>query len=120
MPAKKRVLVVDDEKVVRLCCERTASASGIDLKTVDSPVEGLRLLKDEGGFDIVLSDLKMPGMDGLEFIRQARKIAPEAKLVLISGFATQEVQEQAEAMGVEFLAKPFGPEELLKVLGITD
>ena len=120
MAKRVMVLVVDDEAVIRKCCERTACSTEFDLKTVNSPEEGLRLIKDEGGFQTVLTDLKMPGMDGLEFIRQARIIAPEVRLVLISGFATDDVRAQAEAMGVEFLAKPFGPQDLLKVLGKQD
>ncbi len=114
------VLVVDDEEVIRKCCERTASPTEFDLKAVNSPEEGLRLIKEEGGFQTVLTDLKMPGMDGMEFIRQARMIAPEIRFVLISGFATDEVRERAKKMGVEFLAKPFGPKELLEVLGKQD
>ncbi|HEB01646.1 MAG TPA: response regulator [Nitrospirae bacterium] len=117
MSGKIMVLVVDDEQVIRKCCERTASPTEFDLKAVHSPEEGLRLIKEEGGFEIVLTDLKMPGMDGMEFIRQARKLAPDVRLVLISGFATDEVRAQAREMGVEFLAKPFGPKELLEVLG---
>ncbi|MCK4911552.1 MAG: response regulator [Thermodesulfovibrionales bacterium] len=116
MAGKIMVLVVDDEQVIRQCCERTAFPTEFDLRAVHSPEEGLRLIKEDAGFKIVLTDLKMPGMDGMEFIRQARQLAPDVRLVLISGFATDEVREQARDMGVDFLAKPFGPKELLDIL----
>ena len=111
----KKVLVVDDEHVVRISCERSVCNTSYELTTVSTPGEGLKLL-GKTPFDIVISDYKMPCMDGMEFIRQARELAPEAGIILVTGFATEEAMQQAADMGVRFLAKPFAPKELLEAL----
>ena len=113
--SRKRVLVVDDEAIVRICCERSASPDEFEIITVEDAAEGLRLLKSET-FDIILTDLKMPGMDGIEFIYQSRKFAPETSIVLISGYDTEDVREQSERLGVHYLPKPFGPNALIEAL----
>jgi CheY-like chemotaxis protein len=112
MKGPKKVLVVDDEQIVRICCERTICSSDYELTTVSTPGEGLKLLQ-ETPYDVVISDFKMPCMDGMEFIRHTRELSPNAKIILVTGFATDEARDQAISMGVLFLAKPFSPKELL-------
>lgn len=111
----KKVLIVDDEQIVRLCCQRTLKPRGYHVTGVTDGFEALALLKDRA-YDIVITDLKMPDMDGIEFIDMLKRIAPEARILLVTGYSTEETREQAEAMGARYLPKPFSPSELCKAV----
>lgn len=111
----KRVLVVDDEKIVQLSCMRSLESAGYDAEAVNDGVEGLARLQEQE-FDYILTDLKMPNMDGLEFIQILRRTAPDAKIMLITGYATDEARETARSMGAGFLEKPFTPSMLIDAL----
>jgi len=107
----RKILVVDDEEIVRLSCLRTLMPHGCEVETANDGYEALAILRDRS-FDIIITDFKMPDMDGIEFIDMLRQTAPSARLLLVTGYATDEVREQAEAMGASYLAKPFSPQEL--------
>jgi CheY-like chemotaxis protein len=111
----KKLLVVDDEKIVLTCCERSLAREGFDVTLAIDAVEGLRILKDKS-FDVILTDLKMQSMDGLEFITQARRLSPDARIILITGYATDDVREAALEMGASYLPKPFSPVDLLNAI----
>lgn len=111
----KRVLVVDDEAIVRISCQRTLEPAGYSVRTAEDATEALDMLAAEG-FDIIMTDLKMPNMDGLQFIQRARKLRPEACILLVTGFATDDAQQEAAVHGVSYLEKPFTPAMLLKKL----
>jgi len=115
MDQKIKLLVVDDEQIVRISCERSLSNTQYEITTAATPGEGLKLMEGTA-FDIVITDYKMPCMDGMEFINEAKKITQNIRLILVTGFATQEAMDQARDMGALFLAKPFTPKELLEVL----
>jgi len=111
----KRILVVDDEEIVRLSCIRTLKPGGYEVEAVDDAYEALSILR-ERHFDIIVTDFKMPDMDGVEFIDMLRRTSPSSRVLLVTGFATEEVKEQAEAMGASYLAKPFSPSELKEAI----
>jgi len=115
MSSGKRVLVVDDEKIVQLSCIRTLSPRGYTVEAVDDGFDALVLLKEQS-FDIIITDLKMPNMDGIEFIDMLRRTAPGARILLVTGYATDDMREQAEEMGARYLAKPFKPDELCEAI----
>jgi len=115
MGDKGNILVVDDEQIVLKSCERILAPHGYDVETTTSPNEALSRVKTNA-FDLVITDIKMPEMDGLEFIRQVRESVPDMNIVLITGYPSQESIKQALAMRiVDYLPKPFSPSLLLEV-----
>jgi NADH:ubiquinone oxidoreductase subunit E len=113
---KGNVLVVDDESVVLKSCERVLMPEGFDVRTTTSPGEALSLLNSDA-FDLVITDMMMPEMDGIEFMRQVRKVTPEMNIVLITGYPSQESIREALGMRiVDYLPKPFSPSLLMEVV----
>ena len=115
----KRVLVIEDEQMVRDVCARILERAGYFVALAENGKEGLRLF-NESPFDLVITDIFMPEMDGLEFIRQLRRIEPSVKLVAMSGGGRHEDFEAlrpAMHMGAaRILVKPFDKTDLLKVV----
>jgi NADH-quinone oxidoreductase subunit E/NADP-reducing hydrogenase subunit HndA len=116
MGDKGNILVVDDEQIVLKSCERVLAPHGYEVETTTSPKEALSLVKSKD-FDLVITDFKMPEMDGLELIRQIREAVPDLNIVLITGFPSQESIKEALAMRIiDYLPKPFSPSLLLEVV----
>ena len=110
--ATGRVLVVDDEMTALRNMRRILEKEGCKVATDSNPVHALERLKTES-FDVVVSDLKMPHMDGMELLEEARRIAPEVEVIIITGFASLDGAVEATKKGAyQFLAKPFSPDEL--------
>jgi len=106
---KGTILVVDDEPVVLKSCERILGPEGYSVRTTTSPVEALSLLEGDS-FDLVITDIKMPEMDGIEFMRQVRKKSPDMNIVLITGYPSQEsIKEALSLRIIDYLPKPFSP-----------
>jgi len=107
-----RVLIVDDEKDILKALEFLLRAEGYAVSTAISGEEALDLYKKEN-FDIVLTDLKMPGMDGLTLLEEIRKINPEATVLFMSAYATVESAVEAMKKGAaDYIVKPFINEEV--------
>lgn len=107
-----RLLVIDDEPIVGKRLQQAFGKLGIDVATFTAPQPALAALAKET-FDIVVTDLKMEGMDGIEVLRQARRLNPRTRVIIITGYASPETAEAALREGVfDFLAKPFRLEEL--------
>jgi two-component system response regulator HydG len=114
----KKVLVIDDEAIIRVSCKRTLASEGFHVSLASSCREGLELLDNES-FDLLLLDLKMPDMDGIELLPVIRSRWPEIKVIVISGYATDQTAEDTAKLGAhKFLGKPFTPEAL--IAAITD
>ncbi len=112
----ERVLVVDDEKGVVRSCVRILQRQGFTASGVTNSQEALDLLK-QASFDLLLTDLKMPHLDGLELLRLAKTIDPHLTVVLITGYSTMEDAITAIRLGAQgFLMKPFEPEELVNTV----
>lgn len=112
---KGNVLVVDDEQIVLKSCERILAPEGYDVSTSTSARQALSMLQGKD-YDLVITDIKMPEMDGLEFIRQVRAKDPEMSIVLITGYPSQESIKEALAMRIiDYLPKPFSPALLTEV-----
>lgn len=107
-----RVLIVDDEKNIRDASERILSRIGFEVCQASRGDEALALLSKED-VAIVLLDLKMPGMDGMEVLEQIRKINPSILVIVITGFATVQTAIEAMKQGAyDFIPKPFEPDQL--------
>ncbi|MFK7853254.1 MAG: response regulator [Granulosicoccus sp.] len=115
------VLVVDDDHDVLAANSRFLRISGIDTLVADTADSALQRLEQQT-VDAIVTDLKMPDCDGLEFARKARSFRPLTPIVFFSGFATVPDVVQAMRLGaVDFLEKPIEPEDLLSTLqGLRD
>ena len=109
------VLIVDDEPVVIKSCERILTPEGYKVRGVTSAREAMNIIKD-GDFDLVITDLKMPEVDGIELIRWIRKNTPGVGVVVITGYPSQESIKDALELGIiDYLPKPFSPQLLIDV-----
>ena len=110
MTALRKVLVVDDDPVVRKSFDRVLSGKGYAVITAESGEEALHKL-DEERYDIVYSDVRMPGMSGLEVAENVKARRPWTPVVIITGYGTEAAEARAKAAGVSsFLHKPLSPE----------
>lgn len=108
-----RVLAVDDEEVVCESIRRVLTGEGYHVQTRTSPQEGVELLKKEP-FDLLLLDIKMPEMDGIEVLRRARDVAPDTEVLIVTGYATIDTAVEAIKLGAfDYLEKPVSPPQLL-------
>jgi len=108
------ILVIDDEAVIRDGCSRILTKEGYRVKTVEHGEAGLGLIRTEKEpFDILLLDLMMPGISGMEVLEALRTIDPNLIVIVITGFATVESAVDAMKRGAyDFIAKPFTPDQL--------
>ena len=107
------VLVVDDEKNMRLSLRTVLADEGYSVRAVDSAEEGLELLAREEVF-MVITDARLGGMSGYQFLAKAHAQWPNLPLLMITAYATPKLAVQAiKAGAIDYLAKPFAPEELL-------
>ena len=107
-----RVMVVDDERDIREGSERILSRIGFQLSTAARGDEALRVF-EEARPAIVLLDLKMPGLDGMEVLQRLRELDPAILVIVITGYATVETAIEAMKQGAyDFIPKPFEPEQL--------
>ncbi len=112
---KATILVVDDEPIVLRSCERTLTPEGFNVIMTERAKEALEILKKDS-IDLVITDLKMPEMDGVEFIRHVREIKPDIGVVVITGYPSQESLKETLSMKIlDYLPKPFSPALLLDV-----
>lgn len=107
-----RILVVDDERDIRDASERILSRIGFQLYTAKRGEEALQIFQ-EAHPAIVLLDLKMPGMDGMEVLKHLRGLDPSIQVIIITGYATVETAIEAMKQGAyDFISKPFEPDQL--------
>jgi two-component system NtrC family sensor kinase len=111
---RAKILVIDDEDVIRESCSRILAQQGCEVITAAAGKEGLAAIKgDPQGFAVVLLDLKMPGMDGIAVLGAAKEVNPALLIVVITGYATVDSAVEAMKKGAyDFIAKPFTPDQL--------
>lgn len=111
-----RILVIDDEKVIREGVERALVKSGYEIAKAEDGNRGLELLK-ENKFDIVLTDLMMPGLDGFAVLDWIQENQPHIQVIVITGFATVTKAVSAMKQGAfDFVGKPFTPDYIRLVV----
>jgi excisionase family DNA binding protein len=122
--AAPRVLVVDDEESIRDLLTKTLALAEYEVDTEADGTAALhRLRATATPYDLLIADLKMPGMDGLTLIREAKRIRPELAIIIITGFSTESSAIEAVNLGVAgYLTKPFRVPQVLaaaaKALGV--
>jgi DNA-binding NtrC family response regulator len=111
-----KVLIVDDDFIVIESCRRILEAEGIAIQKAGNAAQAREIL-DQETFDLMLTDIKMPGQDGFQLISQIRNTAPSMPILMMTGYLTPETVEKGRSGGAEgFIAKPFTPEELLRAI----
>ena len=115
MDAKTKILVVDDEEVVRLSHSRLLGGNDCDVETVWNGANALAEM-ERCPYDLVLLDLRMPGMDGLTTLRAIKRRWPSAEVVIITGYPSVETAKEAIRLGAyDYLANPVPPDEVIRV-----
>nr|WP_295664091.1 response regulator [Polymorphobacter sp.] len=108
------VLLVEDDRAVRLVVERALRRHGLGVIAVEDPTVALEMIEqDETLIDLLVSDVVMPGMDGVDLVRRARARCPTLPVVLMSGYAEPPQRRALVRAGVVFLPKPFAVDDLL-------
>ena len=116
MDNKIRILLLDDEPIVTERLKPTLEKSDYQVDAFTLGKDAIDQLKKKK-YDILITDLKMSSPDGMEVLRIARQIQPGIKSIVITGFATSKMAEEARESGaVEFIAKPFKISQLKKML----
>jgi two-component system, NtrC family, response regulator AtoC len=110
--ARLRILVVDDEAIMREYVEEALLRAGHDVVTAPNGREGIEKAR-AGAFDMVVTDLKMTPVDGLEVLREVRKETPSARVIIMTAYGTVETAVSALKEGADdYIMKPFAPDEL--------
>lgn len=114
---KAKILAVDDDKSVLDAFARKFRKH-YDISCAFSAKEGLDLLSQEGPFAVIVSDWKMPGMDGVQFLGEAKRRAPDAARIMLTGHGCRHLAEDAVGEGhlFRFLTKPCLPVDLFAAI----
>ncbi len=110
----EKILIIDDEPdMLKLLSMILREKTHYEITSTNNPVEAIEMAK-KGGFDLVISDLKMPGLDGIEIIEAVKGVDPDTPVIIITAYGT--VESASEAMqkgGFDFITKPFRKEQIL-------
>ena len=107
-----KILLIDDDEWIRDSLSLFFEAEGCNVLTFETAEEGLEALEQKD-YDIVISDYKLPGMDGLEFLRRVKEKQPNAFEILITAYANCEIEKEADEIGVkDIIPKPFTSEDV--------
>lgn len=113
MSEQTKVLIVDDDEVVRLSYQRSLQTAHCNVEAVLNGEDALQALAHKR-FDVVLLDLRMPGMDGMSVLKAIKQSWPKSEVVVITGYPTVETAKEAVRLGAyDYLAKPVGPAEII-------
>src|SRR5271169_1523093 len=113
---KGRILIIDDEEIIRESCRRVIEPAGYEVRTAKEGREGLQLL-NAGRVDLVLTDLKMPDIDGIEVLIKIKENWPDTQVIIMTGYGTVNTAVRAMKMGVfDYIEKPFSPDDLLALV----
>ncbi|HHL34085.1 MAG TPA: response regulator [Desulfobulbaceae bacterium] len=111
------ILILDDEPIVGKRLKPSLEKKGYEVESFTSSKEALERI-EERSFDIVVTDLKMEGMDGMQFLTLVKEKYPDTEVIVITGFATMATARESYNKGVfDFLAKPFKLGEIVEVIG---
>jgi DNA-binding response OmpR family regulator len=111
-PSKRHILVVDDEKNIRLTVQHSLVAADYEVDTASNGLEGLQKFRS-GHYDLILMDLRMPQINGIEMLREIRERDQETAAVVITAYLTIDTLLEAFSLGVsDYIRKPFSPNDV--------
>ena len=114
MNEKANILIVDDEEVVRRSHLRSLASAGCNAQAAEDGDEALRVM-EQNSFDVILLDLRMPGLDGMDVLKTIKERWPDSEVVVITGYPTIESAKESVRLGAfNYLAKPVGPDDVIK------
>ncbi|MDE1468423.1 response regulator [Aurantiacibacter sp. D1-12] len=112
------ILLVEDEDMVRAVAERALARQGYTIVTASDGDEGLEeFLADEGKFDLVVTDVVMPSMDGPAMAKEVRKRRPRLPILFMSGYAEEQLRSEIDIENMHFIAKPFSVKQIGEMVG---
>jgi len=113
---KQRILIVDDDPVIGLSCKKILGVEGYTVFTVEDGESAIKKVSDES-FDLVITDVRLPDVNGLAVLRESRIVQPSAEVVVISGYPALEDAREATRLGAfEYIEKPFTPDFMLNAV----
>ena len=116
MSERLKLLLLDDEPIVGKRLKPALTKIGCEVEAFENPNDALKRI-DEKEFDIVVTDIRMEEMDGLEILEYVRKRSSRTKVIMITGYAMMETAREAMEKGAfDFIAKPFQPDDLRAVV----
>jgi len=111
-----RILLIDDEESFRHMLSVILKKRGYDVEAANNGIDGLKKV-DTGSYDTVLCDIRMPEMDGLEFLKEAQKSGCESTIIMMSAYGTLDTAIEAMKLGAyDYISKPFKPDEIILTL----
>jgi DNA-binding NtrC family response regulator len=119
MDAGKKMLVIDDEPAIREGVRRILESQSFQVETFANGQAAIDRIKEES-FDLVITDLKMPGVSGMDVLKSIKEIQPDLPVIFITGYSTVENAVEVMKLGaVDYIAKPFTPEDMLKTIKVA-
>jgi DNA-binding NtrC family response regulator len=116
MNMQGRVLVVDDERALRLAIKGLLAKEGYQVETASSGEEAVRLL-EPGAFHVVITDLSMDGISGMQVLEHVHNVDPECAVIMITAYGSEKIAVQAMKLGAaDYLPKPFDNDEIRVVV----
>jgi two-component system cell cycle sensor histidine kinase/response regulator CckA len=112
-----RILLVEDEETVRLVAERALTRAGYTVVTAADGEEGLEHVVNGGAFDLIVSDVVMPTMDGPAMAREVRKRVPGLPILFMSGYAEDHLRREIDVENMYFIPKPFSVQQISEKVG---
>jgi two-component system cell cycle sensor histidine kinase/response regulator CckA len=112
-----RILLVEDEDMVRAVAQRALTRAGFEVTVASDGDEGLEVVAGGAEFDLIVSDVVMPAMDGPTMAREIRKLRPAMPILFMSGYAEEQLRKELDLDNVAFLAKPFSVQQISDKVG---
>ena len=117
MDKKGKILVLDDDPVVTLSCKRILGAEGYNIITADKGEDAIKKISNEE-FDLLISDIRLPDINGITVLKESKIIQPKLDVVIITGYPTLDDAKESVRLGAfEYIEKPFTPDFMLNVAG---
>jgi len=111
------VLLVEDEDMVRAVAERALTRAGYSVTPASDGDEGLEIVRSGAQFDLIVSDVVMPALDGPSMVREIRKLNPQMPVLFMSGYAEEQLRKEIDITDVQFLPKPFTVQQITEKVG---
>jgi len=116
MTKSLEILLLDDEPIVGRRLKPALDKIGCQVEIFENPLEAVARI-DQKEFDIVVTDIRMEGMDGIQVLEHIQKKWPRTKVIMITGYAKMDLAREAMGKGVfDFIAKPFRPDDLRRII----